>query len=209
MNITKQEIEKVQENWSKFTGLVEKISNEELKNSLLSMCSELKDRLAVCPASTRTDYVGAYMGGLVETSLATAKLMNNLNKAYDLEDRVDLDSIIVCGLFSQLGKIGSEHAHLYLEKDSQWHNDRGIMFDYNAEIAGVPAPIRSIWWLTSSGVKLSEAEIYAITSLATLEHSTASSAEVYSSPLLGALLQHATRVVSITANSKKTNVLVD
>ena len=210
MTITKQEIEKVQENWTKFIGLVQKISNEDLREGLLAMAESLKDRLAVCPASTRTDYIGAYMGGLVETSLQTAKLMNNLNKAYDTTDKVDLDSIIVCGLFSQLGKIGSETDHLYLEKESQWHNDRGIMFDYNPKVAGIPVAIRSIWWMTSRyGINLSVDELYAISSLATLGQVQQSNTELYSSPLLAAMLQHATRVVSITGNPSKNSVLVD
>ncbi len=210
MTITKQEIEKVQENWTKFIGLVQKISNEDLREGLLAMSESLKDRLAVCPASTRTDYIGAYMGGLVETSLQTAKLMNNLNKAYDTTDKVDLDSIIVCGLFSQLGKIGSETDHLYLEKESQWHNDRGIMFDYNPKVAGIPVAVRSIWWMTSRyGINLSVDELYAISSLATLGQVQQSNTELYSSPLLAAMLQHATRVVSITGNPSKNSVLVD
>lgn len=210
MTITKQEIEKVQENWTKFIGLVQKISNEDLREGLLAMSESLKDRLAVCPASTRTDYIGAYMGGLVETSLQTAKLMNNLNKAYDTTDKVDLDSIIVCGLFSQLGKIGSETDHLYLEKESQWHNDRGIMFDYNPKVAGIPVAVRSIWWMSSRyGINLSVDELYAISSLATLGQVQQSNTELYSSPLLAAMLQHATRVVSITGNPSKNSVLVD
>ena len=210
MTITKQEIEKVQENWTKFIGLVQKISNEDLREGLLAMSESLKDRLAVCPASTRTDYIGAYMGGLVETSLQTAKLMNNLNKAYDTTDKVDLDSIIVCGLFSQLGKIGSETDHLYLEKESQWHNDRGIMFDYNPKVAGIPVAVRSIWWMTSRyGINLSVDELYAISSLATLGQVQQSNTELYSSPLLAAMLQQATRVVSITGNKSKNSVLVD
>ena len=47
MTITKQEIEKVQENWTKFIGLVQKISNEDLREGLLAMAESLKDRLAV------------------------------------------------------------------------------------------------------------------------------------------------------------------
>jgi len=202
-----QQLEKVLDNWSKFIGLVEKISNDEIRTGLLSLCVELKDRISVCPASTRTDYIGAYMGGLVETALHTTKLMNSLNKAYDEHNRVDLDSIIICGLFSQLGKIGTEKEDLYTPNESQWHNDRGMMFDYNTKISAVPVTTRSLWWITSSGIRLSESEIHAITSLGTMGQVVQSQNEIYGTSLLAAMLQHATQVVSITSTRGKTSVL--
>lgn len=196
----KAELEKINENWTKFIGLVGKISNKEVREKCLELCSEVKDRLAVAPASTQTKYVGAYMGGLVKSSLQTAKLMNAINKTYD--QPIDLDSILVCGLFSSIGKIGTPVDDLYTPKDSQWHNDRGIMFDYNEKVGAIPYSVRSIWWLTSSGVPLSLDETNAIHSLS-LMNQAKSSSELYDAPPLALLLQHAYQVVCSGGTDKK------
>lgn len=206
MNITKEHIEKVQDNWNRMILICEKITDDSIRSATLEMCAELKNRLSVCPASTRLDFIGAYMGGLVETSLKTTKLMVDLNKAYPTP--VELDSIILTGLFSQLGKIGDATHDYYLEKDSQWHNDRGIMFEINEKISkAVSIETRSIWWLTSSGIQLSLNEIHAITSLGTMGQVVQGTEELYDTSLLAALLQHATRVTSITSDSRKKSIL--
>lgn len=203
--ITKEHLNKAEENYTKFTNICARISDEEVRENALNMCNELKNRLSVCPASTRLDFIGAYMGGLVETSLKTTKLMVELNKAYP--NPVDFDSIIITGLFSQLGKIGDLNEDYYLEKDSQWHNDRGIMFEVNRKINSIPVPTRSLWWLTSSGVQLSLDEINSITSLSTMGQVVQSSEELYDTSLLSALLQHATRAVSIVSTPNRKSIL--
>jgi hypothetical protein len=196
----KAELEKVNENWNKYIGLVGKIQNKEVREKCLDLCTEIKDRLSVAPASTQTKYIGAFMGGLVKSSLQTVKLMNSINKTYD--HPIDLDSVLVCGLFSAIGKVGNLKEDLYTPKDSQWHTDRGIMFDYNEKVGAIPYSVRSIWWLTSSGVPLSLDEINAIHSLSTMNQAKSSS-ELYDAPPLSLLLQHAYQMVCSGGTDKK------
>lgn len=196
-SVNQEDLTKILANYDKLESLVGKIKNKERRNALKHLASDLKNRFAPAPAATRTEYAGAYPGGLVEQALSTVKLMNELNKTYKSD--IPTDSIIVCGLFAHLGKIGTQTQDLYIAKESKWHNDNGIMFELNRKISSVPAPIRSLWWLTSSAVDLDEDEIYAISSLGAMGRAEVPSSELFSAPMLAVALQNAFRVICISS----------
>lgn len=194
--ITESEIQKFEDNWDKLIGLVGRVRDEDNREKLLSLCNKVKDRMQVAPASTKTEYHGAYPGGLVDMSLKTVKMMNKLNKAYDAD--ISIDSIIICGLFANLGKIGSEKDDLYLVQESQWHRDHGIMYTFDRKVGVMPAPSRSLWWLTiTSGVKLTPSEFNAISSLSTMGSIPQDSNALFGTDLLSVCLQNAVRVIAI------------
>ncbi len=196
-----QELEATQTNWSMFTALVAKVKNTERREALLSLCEDLRPRLQVCPASTQTKYVGAYMGGLVAMSLKIAKHMNTMNKSgvYGT-DTIMTDNLIVVALMAQLGKLGLENDDLYVPKDSQWHNDRGIMFEYNDDVTGSVGS-RSLFWLSKYGVKLSHNEIEAIMSLDSMEHPRTSH-QLYNVSALTLCFQHAYQTMCARATGE-------
>lgn len=200
--MTESVLDTVRENWDKYVGLIKKISDENTKTNLLTLVGrkDVNERLMVAPASTRTEFVGAYPGGLVESSLQTAKLMNKLNKAY--EANLSLDSIILCGLFSSIGKIGTETDDLYIPNDSDWHRNRGMMYEYDREVGKTPFAVRSLWWLNNAGVGLTEDEIHAISSLATYGKVDSDGQALFNVPMLVVVLQNAYRVVCQNSTGK-------
>lgn len=198
------ELEGTQVNWTMFTTLISKIKNDDLREKLLVMCEDLRPRLQVCPASTQTKYVGAFMGGLVNMSLKMAKHMNTMNKSGVYGEPIPLDQIIVASLLSQLGKLGSPNQDYYSPKDSKWHNERGIMFEYNEDVAGTVGT-RSLFWLNHYGVKLSHDEIEAILSLDSIGLGR-DSQQLYNVSALTLCLQHAYQTVCSRATGE-TSVL--
>jgi 23S rRNA maturation-related 3'-5' exoribonuclease YhaM len=200
-NIEVRVVEQIGKNWELFVSLVKKIENKDVRESLLGLCDEIGTRMAACPASSATKFVGAFPGGLTWHSLEVLKVMKELNKIYDagLSD----DSLIVTALFHDVGKIGNKTEDLYLPQESDWHVKRGMMFVLNENVSNIPVCIRSLWWL-STGVSLSEEEIHAISSLQHMGQMYSS--ELYNAPMLTMILQQAVRA-ACTKNKGRTSVL--
>lgn len=159
-------LQKVQENWAILKGLVNRIENPETRTTLNHLCDDVHDRFAVAPASTRIEYVGCFVGGLVWHSLNVLKAMKALRSSFDLEKKISADSLIVLGLFHDIGKLGNEKNDYYLPQNSEWHRDKlGQMYEVNLEMTAIPIAIRSLWWLNQYNVKLNDNEIYAIQTL--------------------------------------------
>jgi hypothetical protein len=200
--ITTKEIEKIQDNFVKFTSLVQKIENPANKEKLLKLLNDQKDRIAVTPTATRLEYHGAYAGGLIQNNLQVTKLMSELNKVY--ESRLKTDSIILLGLFHNIGKIGNEKEDLYLQQESDWHRNKGMMFEFNSDLNRIPVSTRSLYWLNKYEVSLSEEEVYAISSLNNMVASDSVNAgEYFNAPLSAVVLQNAVRVIAIKGTGKK------
>jgi hypothetical protein len=159
-------LETITENWAKLISIVGKIENSEVREGATKMCNDLHDKFAVCPASTRIDYVGCFTGGLVWHSLNVLKAMKNIRSSFGLENKVHSDSMIILGLFHDIGKLGNHSDDYYLPQASEWHRNKGMLFEVNREIANVPVAVRSLWWLNQYGIPLSENEVHAILSLA-------------------------------------------
>lgn len=157
---------KVQENWDKVKSLVNRIEDEKVKAGLNSLTDHLYDRMAVAPASTRKEYNGCFVGGLVWHSLNVLRTMNSLRTSLDLGDEVSADSMILLGLFHDIGKLGNEDNDYYVPQNSEWHREKlGQLYEVNKGMGNVPVPVRTLWWLNKFNIPLSENEIHAIQSL--------------------------------------------
>lgn len=119
-----QIVQKVTTNWNNYKNIVSKIEDEDKREALLELCEDLHDRFAVAPASTRTDYVGCFVGGLVWHSLNVLKVMRVLRSSLDLENIVSTDNMIILALFHDLGKLGNEKEDYYLPQTSDWHREK-------------------------------------------------------------------------------------
>ena len=156
---------KVQENWATLMGLVNRIENPEIKEGALQLCNDLHDRFAVAPASTRTEYVGCFPGGLVWHSLNVLRVMKALRTSLDLEKVVHPDTMIVLGLFHDVGKLGNAKDDYYLPQSSDWHRNKGMLYEINDSMSSVSVATRSLWWLNQYNIPLSENEVHALTSM--------------------------------------------
>jgi len=202
VELTNETVEKLEANWSVFVGLVDRIKNDQVRNALQTLCTNVKDRMAASPASTRLEYVGAFPGGLVHNSLNVLKLAKDFNKV--AETAVNIDSLILVCLFHDIGKIGSLDEDYYVEQQSDWHRNRGMMFEINTNLGKIHPTQRSLWWLNSVGCPLTEQEIAAISSLNHMGQMYSS--ELYEAPFLTMILQSAVRIASAKATNR-TSVL--
>lgn len=191
-------VAKLESNWELYVSLVGRIKNKDASTTLLSLCEELKERLAAAPASTRLEFVGAYPGGLVEYSLNVLKIAKDLNKVFGA--KVSSDSLIIACLFHDIGKIGNQEEDHYIEQESEWHRNRGMMYELNDKLPKMHPTQRSLWWLNSANCPLSEEEIHAITSLGHMNQMYSS--ELYEAPMLSVILQTAVRVACIQGTGK-------
>lgn len=125
------------------------------------MNSELETKLGTnfigAPASTRTDQHNAFEGGLVEHLLTVTKYAVSLKSIVPNGDSIDMKSLIKVCCLHQIGK-----TNLYTKKDSKWHNDNGIMYEFNNELVSMHVGERSAHMAMSCGVELNEDEFQAI-----------------------------------------------
>lgn len=152
-------------NWTQYTSLLEKIQDTELKNASLAMAKNISDRLIVCPASSKVEYVGCFPGGLVWHSLNVHRNFEVMRNTLDLKSQVSSDSAIVLSLFHDIGKLGTEDEDFYHPQNSEWHREKlGQMFTINNEIANLSGAARTLEWLSRFSVSLSATQIQAIIS---------------------------------------------
>lgn len=151
--------EDIDANYKKILEFVDKLG--ERKDKVLKMLDVVGERFALCPASTRIEYHCCYPGGLVEHSLHV--LTNALKLRKTFEYNLSLESIVLCALFHDLGKIGDESKDYYVEQTSDWHRDKlGELYTYNKNLEYMTVPHRSVWLLQYFDIKLSQDEMLAI-----------------------------------------------
>lgn len=195
------ELQKAIDNIETYKRLVsEKVVDSSRKTGLLALVDSLEETLILAPASTRTDYHGAFPGGLVDHSLKVVKTMGALNRAY--EANLSTESLVVTGLFHDVGKCGNGERDYYLPKNSDWHNKQGIMYEINPDMINMPVSLRSLYLLQSFGVKLSDEEHYAISTIKDRVRSSDESMFVTNEPILAVVLQQAVRMVCLRGSGK-------
>jgi HD superfamily phosphodiesterase len=109
------------------------------------------------PASTATNLHNAYKGGLIGHLLLTTKYAVEINKILPESMRVDMKSLLKVTLLHQIGK-----AKLYKPLNSDWHNKKGMMYEFNNELTSLSVGERSAVYALSNGVALTEEEFQAI-----------------------------------------------
>jgi len=145
--------EKVEKNARKFFSVGK-------KNGF--MTDELELALGVdfitAPASTNTDLFCAYEGGLIEHIFSVTKYALGLKSIIPIEvgDISDESLIKVCYLH-QIGK-----TKLFKPINSSWHNQRGIMYEYNHDLVSMRVGERSIFMSLNNGLTFTEDEYQAI-----------------------------------------------
>jgi hypothetical protein len=183
----------------------EKLQDTERKAALLSLVDSVEETLILAPASTRIEYHGAFVGGLVEQSLNVLKTMSVLNKAY--ETSIPTDSLVVTGLFYDIGKVGDGKTPYYLAKQSDWHNQQGIMYEVNPNMISMPVSLRSLFLLQDARVRLTSEEHYAISTVKDRVRQSDESLPTTHEPFLAVVLQQAIRITSLKGSGRTSIVI--
>ena len=110
------------------------------------------------PATNMADFHNAFEGGLIEHLLNVAKYAVLINKSLPEDEKVDQNSLVKVCLLHQIGK-----AKLYKPCESEWHrNNQGKMYEFNNDLISMRISERSVYYITSHGVNLTEEEYAAI-----------------------------------------------
>jgi hypothetical protein len=124
------------------------------------MIESLGERLLLCPGSLNEGQPWSGPGGLIEQSISVTMKMRTIAKALDLQ--VTTDSLILVGLFHNIGMVGSESADYLIPQDSDWHRKQGRLYRYNENLSKMPIAHRSLHLLQHFGVRLTMDEWVAI-----------------------------------------------
>lgn len=118
----------------------------------------LGEEFIKAPASTLKSLHNAFEGGLIDHLLTVTKYAVNFNNALPEEERVDQKSLVRVCLLHQIGK-----ANLYKPCTSEWHiKNQGKMYEFNENLVSMRVGERSLYYLLSHGIKLTEEEFGAI-----------------------------------------------
>lgn len=159
MQLTPEEIE---ENYNKFVSYALK-TGEHRKEALEKFFAHFEERLALCPASSRTDFHNCFPGGLVEHSLRVLKNCNKLVQVYKEEfPDITKESMIFGCLFHDIGKIGSIDHERYIPQTSDWHASKGMLYEYNKNMPFMTTPDMGVFILQHFGIQITHDEWLAI-----------------------------------------------
>lgn len=155
--------EEIEQNWQRFSSLCEKTGDRA--PAIANMLEELDERLCLCPASSKTEFHGAFPGGLVDHSLRVLNNLVALNKTYDW--KLPKESMIIAALFHDIGKVGlpgkGSENDFYVDQTDDWRRNKlGEVYKYNNDITYLTTPDRSVFILQHYGVRLTADEWLAI-----------------------------------------------
>lgn len=193
----------INELYTRLNKIIGTITDEKLRNAMFEMVDDNKYPFCAAPASSHTEFGGAYTGGLLQYCINTARILRRLDNA--TASKIPMNDIIVAGLFHHFGKIGyytnsnGEIIPVYVKNNSDWHIQRGIMYDISPEYKNTNHNITSLYYLhkyaAKHGANLSFDVINAISTMHTKPNAFAhENAEIYGVSELTILLQSASRM---------------
>ena len=145
--------------WTSYAKLAEKITDHG--DGINRMLEDLGDRILMCPAEPRNDSPGCEPGGLVQQAITVAKGMKKLNDGFGMG--ATTESILLVGLFHEIGKIGNLDEPYFVPEEEGWRRDKlGAFYKPNELLSRMTIPERSLFLLNHYGVKLTEEEFMAI-----------------------------------------------
>lgn len=160
--------EQIKTNIARVEKLLDDYVVSDRKEKVEEILGVLGSRMFVAPASTKLEYHSCEQGGLLNHSLNVVDTMLTLNvPVYTC----DTESVVLVGLFHDLGKIGSvtdvstgDGLPFYIDQTSDWHREKlGELYKKNPELQDhLTHSLRSVRILTQFGFPLSDSEFVAI-----------------------------------------------
>jgi len=145
--------EKIKKNYVKFMETAEKYG---------VMNDKLVDLLGIdfinAPCTTSTHMTNAFPGGLILHILNTTKYAIFINNSLSESKRVNEETLIRVSLLHQIGK-----AKMFVPQTSEWHKkNNGEVYKFSDDNLPLTMGERSIYYILSSGITLTEDEVFAI-----------------------------------------------
>ena len=157
--------EELNENFSVLLKVIETKITGERKEKLLKLHDDWADRIAVAPASMKTNYHNAFVGGYVLHVLNVVKAVGMVADSWK-KMGVSLDftqeEMYLSAICHDIGKIGTEEEDYYLPCEEQWMLKKGQLFVMNPRIQYMKVAERSLMNLQRKGIELTEKEYLSI-----------------------------------------------
>jgi glycosyltransferase involved in cell wall biosynthesis len=118
--------------------------------------------LALCPASSRTEFHNCFPGGLVEHSLRVLKNCNRLAQVYKDSITISQESLIFACLFHDIGKLGTTEHERYIPQTNDFYVKKGNLYEYNPKMPFMTTPHLGLYILQDFGIKISVEEYKSI-----------------------------------------------
>lgn len=163
MNLTPEEL---LQNWEKHLKIVNAYISSPRKEKLLSMFNVLEDKMITSPASGKTHFHNAFVGGyvehvnrVVEYSLRTYQLWKEVGAEIDFTE----EELVFCALVHDIGKIGDGEREGYLPQKDKWRQEKmNEYFTNNKEIPFMLIPDRTLYLLQKFEINLNYNEYLTI-----------------------------------------------
>jgi hypothetical protein len=149
--------EKIVDNENLVRTLVSKMDNGKLVAAMLDKLPEY----FLTPASSRTDFHGCYVGGLVDHSLRVSVNLQSIAKTL-APGVYDPKQLVFLGLMHDLGKVGDVGTPMYIDQPSDWHRNKGMLYEINKVLPYMPICDRTMYLLQKFGIPLTNDEYIAI-----------------------------------------------
>lgn len=195
----------ISKNWEVFKTQIQKLDTKTPKIKNFIDALEEAD-MPIAPASTRTDLVCSYPGGLVEHSLRVLSYFAKLRKVFNLEKEITAASAITLSLLHDVGKLGEGSKAYYLPQEDEWkRNKLGQNYEINPKLVFMPVSQLSLRWLTFYSINLDLEEWYSISNV------RETSKEQYTTknePKISVILNQAITMACIDGKMKKEASLI-
>lgn len=155
---TEKETEK---NIERVLALVEKMPEPRRTKVKKMLGGRVGEIYFTCPASSREDFHSCYPGGLAQHSL---NLLDNLRKLTETlcPGRYPDHQLIFVALFHDLGKVGDGVEEYYRPNPSDWHRNKGMLYEINKDCQFMPTSERGLYVLQKNGIGVDAEEYLAI-----------------------------------------------
>jgi len=145
--------EQIIKNWERFSGLLLQ-SGEHRVETIQAMLDHFGDRLVMTPASSRTEYHSAFVGGLIDHSLKVLKNCTRLMKVSpEIYKDIPEESVIFAALLHDLGKVGDLEHDRYLAQTNNYYRERGNLYEINHKMPYSTVPHASLFLLQHFNIK--------------------------------------------------------
>ena len=144
-----------------FWNLVDMLPEERKTKVKQMMEGKVGEAYFTAPASSREEFHSCYPGGLLVHSLNVVKYLLSISKSL-CKERYEESQLVFVGLFHDLGKVGDGDNEYYVPNPSDWHRNKGMLYEVNKACVHMPTSERGLYVLQKHGITLTPDEYLAI-----------------------------------------------
>ena len=158
--------EQIQKNYDKHLKIINHYLESNRAKECHNMIKHMEDTYVMAPASSKTWYHNAFVGGYIDHVNRVAEFAIAQHNLYEkMGGTIDytVEELVFAALFHDLGKIGDGEKPNYIPQTDKWRQDKlSEMYTYNSELDFMLIPDRSLFILQKFGIKVSQKEFLGI-----------------------------------------------